>query len=79
MASAPVGGVLTVIVTASLIPFEIYELAQGVTVARATTLVVNVAVVVYLIVRLWQRRKGSKQAERPVAAHFTPLHDSARG
>ncbi len=49
---------LTVVVTASLIPFEIHELMQGATVARTVTLVVNVAVVVYLVVRLWRRSRG---------------------
>ena len=54
---------LTIVVTASLIPFEIHELMQGVTVARVATLVVNVAVLVYLIVRL-RRRDAHLSARR---------------
>jgi uncharacterized membrane protein (DUF2068 family) len=54
---------LTVVVTASLIPFEIYELTQGVTVARAVSLVVNVAVVIYLIVRLRRRSKNGEASD----------------
>jgi len=50
---------LTIIVTASLIPFEIYELVHGVSVPRILTLVVNVAVVIYLIVRLRARSHGN--------------------
>jgi uncharacterized membrane protein (DUF2068 family) len=54
---------LTIIVTASLIPFEIYELMHGVTAARVATVVVNVAVVVYLIVRLRRRSKGKVRTD----------------
>ena len=43
---------LTVIATSSLIPFEIYELARRLTLPRVGALVVNVAVVVYLVVQL---------------------------
>jgi uncharacterized membrane protein (DUF2068 family) len=48
---------LTVIATISFIPFEIYELVREVTPARIIALVVNVAVAVYLVVRLWRTRK----------------------
>jgi uncharacterized membrane protein (DUF2068 family) len=44
---------LTIIATGSLIPFEVYELYRRVTMPRILALVVNVAVVVYLIYRLW--------------------------
>jgi uncharacterized membrane protein (DUF2068 family) len=46
---------LTIIATGSFIPFEIYELVHAVTAARIATLVVNIAVVIYLIVRLRTR------------------------
>jgi len=49
---------LTIIVTGSLIPFEIYEIVKDVTVLRVGTLIVNVAVVGYLIWRV-RRRRGS--------------------
>ena len=43
---------LTVIITGSLLPFEIYEIAHHVTLLRIATFIVNVAVLVYLVVRL---------------------------
>jgi uncharacterized membrane protein (DUF2068 family) len=42
----------TVIVTASLVPLELYEIARHVTVVRIAALAVNLAIVAYLIVRL---------------------------
>jgi uncharacterized membrane protein (DUF2068 family) len=45
---------LTVIVTTSFIPLEIYELVRDVSALRVLAIVVNSAVVVYLIVRLRQ-------------------------
>lgn len=57
---------LTVIATASFIPFEIFELTQRLTYPRAGALITNIAVVAYLIYRLrhpthWQERLISKQ------------------
>jgi uncharacterized membrane protein (DUF2068 family) len=43
---------LAVIVTSSLVPFEIYEIAHKLTGLRLFGLVLNVAIVVYLVVRL---------------------------
>lgn len=48
---------LTTIATASFIPLEIYELCRHATVVKAALLVVNVAIVIYLIITL---RKGAK-------------------
>jgi uncharacterized membrane protein (DUF2068 family) len=42
---------LTVIATASLLPLEVYELAERVTVLRIGALVVNLAILIYLVVR----------------------------
>lgn len=42
----------TVITTAALLPLEIYELIERLTAAKVAVLVINVAIVVYLIVRL---------------------------
>jgi uncharacterized membrane protein (DUF2068 family) len=42
---------LTAIATASLLPLEIYELTERVTVLRIGALVVNLAILVYLVVR----------------------------
>ena len=46
---------LTIVVTASFIPFEIWELARHFGAAKVATLVINVVVLVYLIVRVRQR------------------------
>jgi len=46
---------LTIITTAALVPVEVYELARRLTVPRGCLLVFNIAVVAYLIYRLWQK------------------------
>jgi uncharacterized membrane protein (DUF2068 family) len=46
----------TVIVTASLVPFEVWEIVRHATVIRISALVINAAIVIYLIARL--RRGG---------------------
>lgn len=43
---------LTIVATASFVPFEIYELVTEVSAPRVTALVLNVAVVAYLALRL---------------------------
>jgi uncharacterized membrane protein (DUF2068 family) len=48
---------LTTIVTASFIPFEVYELTQRVSVFRLAGLLVNIAIVVYLLLRILARRR----------------------
>jgi uncharacterized membrane protein (DUF2068 family) len=47
----------TIITTAGLIPLEIYELARHVSAAKLAVLAVNVAIVVYLVVRVRAFRK----------------------
>jgi hypothetical protein len=47
---------LTVGITASLLPFEFYELYQRVTATGVSATVLNLAIVVYLIVRLFARK-----------------------
>ena len=47
---------LTIVITASLVPLEVYELARHPNVTRTTVLAVNLAIVIYLVVRV--RRKG---------------------
>jgi uncharacterized membrane protein (DUF2068 family) len=47
---------LTVVATASFIPFEAFELVRRVTATRVVALVVNIAIVLYLVVRLRRRR-----------------------
>ena len=43
---------VTVLITGSLLPFEIYELAHRLTVPRAAILALNAAILWYLVVRL---------------------------
>ena len=50
---------LTIIATASFIPFEIYELVKELSVPRVTALVLNVAIVVYLVRRLRDTKRKS--------------------
>ena len=47
----------TIIMTCSLIPLELYEIAKRFTVTRIAFLVVNLAIVWYLFIQL---RKGQK-------------------
>jgi len=49
---------LTVVATASFIPFEVYEVVRRVTATRIVALAVNMAILVYLILRLRRRRSG---------------------
>ena len=50
---------LTTIATASFVPLEIYELCRHATVAKAALLVINVAIVIYLIFNLRRTAKNS--------------------
>ena len=43
---------LTIAITASLVPLEVYELARHPNVIRTTVLAVNLAIVIYLVVRV---------------------------
>ena len=52
---------LTVITTALFIPLEIYELTRHATAARVSILLVNVAIVIYLIFRLRSEEKELHQ------------------
>ena len=48
----------TVIATSSFIPLEVYELTKRISSARLVVLLLNVAVVVYLVIELCRSRKG---------------------
>jgi len=50
---------LTTIATASLVPFELWELARGASIAKAAALAINVAIVIYLIHVLREDRHKS--------------------
>ena len=57
---------LTVIVTTSLIPFEVYELAHHPTIWKAGGIAVNSTIVVYLAHLLRRRGHSQRAAERPI-------------
>jgi uncharacterized membrane protein (DUF2068 family) len=60
---------LTVVITASLVPFELYELVRRVTPIRAGALVANLAIVAYLVVMI---RRGSPPDPAPLTSRATP-------
>lgn len=70
---------LTVIATGSLIPFEIWEIAHRPTPLRFATFAVNVAVVIYLVVRLRRPRTGTTPVPMPNAATGTAPERSTAG
>jgi uncharacterized membrane protein (DUF2068 family) len=47
---------LTIITTASLLPLEIYEIAKRVSAAKIVVLLINIAVVVYLVIEVRRTR-----------------------
>lgn len=53
----PWGEWVTVIISGSLVPVEIYEILRRATMTRAAVVAVNVAVVVYLIVQIRTRKR----------------------
>ena len=55
-----------VIATSLLIPLELYELVRHPTALKAGGLVVNLAIVAYLVRLLRRRRRGSSLATQPV-------------
>lgn len=74
---------LTLIVTASLLPLEVYELAHHLTVFKILAFIVNVAVVVYLLLakRLFGLRGGveAEHALRAADVGWSALEASAPG
>jgi uncharacterized membrane protein (DUF2068 family) len=53
---------LTVIITSTLIPVEIYEIYRHPSAVKIAVLVINVGIVVYLIYRIRNKEAGSKRA-----------------
>jgi uncharacterized membrane protein (DUF2068 family) len=51
---------LTSVVTASFVPLEIYEMAHKPSVTKALGIVLNVAIVIYLVVRLRLERREAR-------------------
>jgi uncharacterized membrane protein (DUF2068 family) len=57
------GEYLTLVITASFLPWEIMEILRRHTLPRIGLLVVNVAVLIYLSRLVLERQRGSKRAE----------------
>ena len=53
---------LTVVSTSALLPLEVYELTRHFTLVRVAVLVLNIAIMAYLIVRVRSRRERSRYA-----------------
>jgi uncharacterized membrane protein (DUF2068 family) len=53
---------LTVGITASLLPFEGYELYQRLTATRVIIMLVNIAILAYLIVRLAEDYRDERRS-----------------
>ena len=61
---------LTVVATASFIPFEIFEVSRRITLPRVSALVINTLVVVYLLYRIrnpWSWQLDARPASAPDA------------
>lgn len=56
----------TVIITGSLVPFEFYEIIRRPTSLRVLVLLINIAVVAYLIHRIIQERRGDQRQSTSV-------------
>ena len=50
----------TIIITSSLVPVEIYELVRHPTVTKILVLIINIAVVIYLLYRIRRDEQASK-------------------
>jgi uncharacterized membrane protein (DUF2068 family) len=47
----------TIVSTAGLIPLELYEIQRHLTAAKIMVLLVNIAIVIYLMARVWRTRR----------------------
>ena len=52
-------GYLTVVITGLLLPLEVYEVARKATAVRIAVLLVNLGIMAYVVVKLWQERRDS--------------------
>ena len=64
-------GYLVVVATGSLIPFEIYEIAQKHSPVRIGILIVNIGIVIYLIVQL-RKHHAARERKRAAKGVFAP-------
>ena len=55
---------LTLVATASFIPFEIYEVMQKPSMVRVCVLIINIAILVYLIARRWRAHRAGGHGGR---------------
>lgn len=69
----------TTIATGSLIPLEVYEIAHHVTPIRVATFVVNLAVVIYLVVRLRAPRREATVDRAAIAPPAATAGQSTAG
>jgi uncharacterized membrane protein (DUF2068 family) len=63
---------LTVVITASLVPFETWEMFSRPTPGKLLILLGNVAIVVYLV---WHVRRSSKPTPAPVVVPANPINE----
>jgi uncharacterized membrane protein (DUF2068 family) len=63
--------ILTIVITISFIPLELYEIAHHASAEKLVTLVLNVAALVYLVVRVRQKR-GREHEGDPRRAGLEP-------
>jgi uncharacterized membrane protein (DUF2068 family) len=68
----PWGRWLIVITTGALIPLEIYEVTRRVRLGRIIVLIINVAIVVYLVARLRREATSSSRREGPRSPPGSP-------
>lgn len=52
---------VTIIITTSFIPLEIYELVEHRSVAKLVILIANIVIVVYLVVRVSRRHRATRE------------------
>jgi uncharacterized membrane protein (DUF2068 family) len=55
---------LTVIITSSLVPLEIYEIVRHTTAMKMVVLAINLAIVVYLLLRIRGRSRDARERSR---------------
>jgi len=63
---------LTVITTSGLLPIEIYEIREHATVMKVLLLILNVAIIAYLVRQIWIAHKAAKMSGK-TADPGTPL------
>ena len=75
------GEYLTIIITGSFIPFEIYEMVEHKSIAKGIVIAVNVAIVIYLVVDLRHGHRGrGRHAQSPAPGRTrAPARDAPGG